>query len=71
MLSAALPTLELHSILRRSRSKGGGLIVATPNPDYTVKLALTCLRHSALPRHCFYRVWKVLQLAAAQEHWPG
>lgn len=65
VLREALRTLELHSILRSSRGQGGGLIVATPDPSYTVKLALTYLRHSALPRHYFHRVWKVLQLAAA------
>ncbi|MWV10719.1 GntR family transcriptional regulator [Pseudomonas sp. R-28-1W-6] len=65
VLREALRTLELHAILRSRRGQGGGLIVETPDPSYTIRLAIDYLRHSQLPRYYFYQVWKPLQLAAA------
>ncbi len=65
VLREAVRTLELHAIVRSRRGQGGGLIVETPDPSYTIQLAIDYLRHSQLPRHYFYLVWKPLQLAAA------
>ncbi|UUY09329.1 GntR family transcriptional regulator [Pseudomonas sp. J452] len=65
VLREAVRTLELHAIVRSRRGQGGGLIVETPDPSYTIKLLLNYLRHNQLPRHYFYSVWKTLQLTAA------
>lgn len=65
VLREALRTLELHAILRSRRGQGGGLIVETPDPSYTIGLAIDYLRHSQLPRHYFHGLWQTLQLAAA------
>lgn len=65
VLREAVRTLELHAIVRSRRGQGGGLIVETPDPSYTIKLLLNYLRHNELPQQHFYTLWKTLQLTAA------
>lgn len=65
VLREAVRTLELHAIVRSRRGPGGGLLVATPDPSYTVRLAVEYLGQTQLLSQHFHAVWKNLQLAVA------
>lgn len=62
----AVRTLELHSIVEVRRGLGGGLMVGTPDPSYTVELTSIYFQYARLkPRH-FYELWRTIQTNAAQ-----
>jgi DNA-binding FadR family transcriptional regulator len=62
----AVRTLELHSIVGVRRGLGGGLVVGTPDPAYTVELTSIYFQYARLkPRH-FYELWRTIQTTAAQ-----
>jgi DNA-binding FadR family transcriptional regulator len=65
VLREAVRTLELHAIVRSRRGPGGGLLVATPDPSYTVRLAVEYLGQTQPLSQHFHAVWKNLQLAVA------
>jgi DNA-binding FadR family transcriptional regulator len=65
VLREAVRTLELHAILRSRRGPGGGLLVETPDPSYTVRLAVEYLGQAQPLSQHFHAVWKHLQLALA------
>lgn len=65
VLREAVRTLELHAILRSRRGPGGGLLVDTPDPSYTVRLAVEYLGQAQPLGPHFHAVWKTLQPAVA------
>lgn len=63
VLREAVRTLELHAIVRSRRGPGGGLLVETPDPSYTVRLAVEYLGQAQPLSQHFHAVWKNLQPA--------
>lgn len=62
----AIRTLELHSIVSMRRGLGGGLVVGTPEPDYTIELTTIYLQYAKLKPQYFYELWRAIQIASAQ-----
>lgn len=66
VLREALRILELHCIVISKRGYGGGLVVSTPDPDYTVNIVAGYLQYYDFSPHYFFEVWKAIQLATTR-----
>lgn len=66
VLREALRMLELHCILVSKRGYGGGLVIAEPQPDYTVNIVVSYLQYYDFSTHYFFEVWRTIQLATSK-----
>jgi DNA-binding FadR family transcriptional regulator len=62
----AIRILEVHGFVRTRRGHLGGLMVAEPNPSYTIDCAIEFLRASGMKRIHFQEVRNVTAVSAAQ-----
>lgn len=62
----AIRILELHSIVRTQRGRGGGLVVGRPDPAYAIESAVNFLRYVKLKPQQYYEVIRPLELGATR-----
>jgi len=62
----AIRILEVHGFVRTRRGHLGGLMVAEPNPSYTIDCAIEFLRASGMNRSHFPEIRNVIAVSAAQ-----
>lgn len=63
-LREAIRMLEMHGIARPQRGRGGGLMIGTPNPAYTIESAKRYLRRAGLDSIDYLSVRGTLEAGA-------